>query len=503
MRVWTNGALHVARSSRGLFVLRGSQVVRFIELPGEEARGLLAVNAEGTHAWVEGLRRVSLEDGAVDGGGREAPLDLLGTEDGLAALLPSSSGARLALGSPDGVWSRAIDLAPTAVVRTQFPSSIGAAVSWPWADAPALDPAALRLRRAPAGLAVVCRRSGLLGILRAEGPLRWFQAPSGAQGLLDAVPTATGLLISLRVGDEGVTAHFSEDGRCQGHTGLTLRSIGAASLAGDRFVVFDGAKSRLKVFGAGDCQDLHPRSRLTLPAPPLDVASSLDGRWVIFSDPTAVSIFELGDKRLSLVASLVPESVLRESSAKVREKQRIEQGGHYKRTDGPASLGFPASKAPIPPWEAPPGEALALALSLRSTGGAGQGIAVELSGPALDQGLVEPHTVEFEGLRAPLVKQGNKWGCTLPEVEIPQGMSFPFDPKPKTPEQSEKAQALLAATHLPFRVHLTAKTLGAAMLSVATWPLQGPSSPMKWTRLLAVRHPPPPAPPEPTPEQGS
>lgn len=488
MRVWTNGALHVARSPRGLYVFRGTQVVRFIELPREETRGaLLAVEPSGSHAWVEDFRKISLEDGSIDEGLGASPLDLTASPEGVAALLLSGREVRLVTGSPRGRWSREIDLYPHAVTRTQFPSALGASSPWVWRDSTSLSPDSLRLRVTSAGIAVICQRSGLIGIFREDGPPRWYQAPSGEGGSLDALPTASGLLVSLRVGDEGVSAHFSGDGRCEGHTGLTLRSVGAAALAGERFVIFDGAKGRLKVFGASDCQDLHPRSRLNLPAPPLDVASSPDGRWVIFGDATTISLFELGDKRLSLVATLAPEQVLRETEAKHREKQRIEQGGHYKRPEGPPSLGFPASKAPIPPWETSLEAPLELALSLRSTGGAGQGVAVEISGPALEQGLVQPLSVEIAGQPVALSRQGTKWSGTLAEAEIPQGINFPFDPKPKTPEQSEKAQALLAATHLPFRVHLAACKVGAAMLSVAAWPLQGKAAPMKWTRMLAVR----------------
>jgi hypothetical protein len=488
MRVWTNGALHVARSPRGLYVFRGTQVVRFIDLPHQEPQGaLLAVAPSGSHAWIESFRRISLEDGSIDEGLGSSPLDLTSSPEGIAALLPSNRGVRLVTGSPQGRWSREIDLHPHAVTRTRFPSALGVSSAWIWRDPPSLSLSSLRLRVTSAGIAVICQSSGLIGIFRGDDPPRWYQVPSGEGGHLDVLPTTSGLLVSLRVGDEGVSAHFSGDGCCEGHTGLTLRSIGAAALAGDRFVIFDGARGRLKVFGARDCQDLHPRSRLNLPAPPLDVASSPDGRWVIFSDATTVSLFELGDKRLSLVATLAPEQILRESEAKHREKQRIEQGGHYKRPEGPPSLGFPASKAPIPPWETTLGEPLELALSLRSTGGAGQGVAVELSGPALEQGLVQPLSVEIAGQPVALSRQGVRWGGRLEEAEIPQGINFPFDPKPKTPEQSEKAQALLAATHLPLRVRLAACKAGAAMLSVATWPTQGTAAPMKWTRMLAVR----------------
>ncbi|MCS6900000.1 MAG: hypothetical protein RMJ98_09910 [Myxococcales bacterium] len=488
MRVWTNGALHVARFPRGLYILRGTQVMRFLPLPYDEnQQALLAVDPSGSQAWIEGFRRVSLEDGTIDEGQGSSPLDLASSQEGLVALLAEGSSVRLVTGDPRVRWSRTMNLLPCYPVRIRFPSSVGASSAWVWNESGHLCSKFLRLRVAPSGIAVICRQSGLIGVIRGEESPRWFQAPSGEGGLLDALPTSSGLLISLRIGEEGISAHFAEDGHCEGHTGVILRSIGATLLAGERFVIFDGAKGRLKVCSTENCQDLHPRSRLSLPAPPLDAASSPDGRWVIFGDATTLSIFELGDKRLSLVASLVPEQVLRETEAKQREKQRIEQGGHYRRPEGPPSLGFPAFKAPTPSWEAVLGAPLELALSLRSTGGAGQGVAVEISGPALEQALVQPLSVEICGRPLSLSQQGTKWAGTRADIEIPQGITFPFDPKPKTPEQLEKAQSLLAATHLPFQVRLATCRAGSAMLSVAAWPLQGTAAPMKWTRLLSVR----------------
>jgi hypothetical protein len=484
MRVWTNGTLHVARSRRGVYVLRGTQVIRFIKAPSEER--LLAVTPSGSHAWVEGLRRLDLETGESAPGQSREVLDMIGMAQGVTALLREAAGVRLVQGEPGGAWSRELPLRPGAPTRLQAPAGMG---SWGWAE-PVLpssfEPRGLVLCGGAHGVTVCCRRSGLVAVLRQEGGLCWYQAPVVGAELLGAVPTEAGVLVSMGAGAQGFVGHFSGEGRCLGHSGALQQSVGAAMLSEGRFVAFDSGKGRVKIFRLEDGQDLHPRSRLTLPSPPRDLWVSGDGRSVIFGCEDSVSIFEMNEKRLGLVASIQPESVLRDSTAKAREKQRIEQGGHYKRPEGPPALGFPASKAPIPPWEAPASGSLELALSLRSTGGVGQGIHVELSGPALAQGLVLPLEVEVAGQKATPVQRGQVWGCALPAVELPQGMNFPFEPKPKTAEQTEKAQILLAATHLPLCVRLATSAPGSAMLSVAVWPSQGSAAPMKWTRLLVI-----------------
>lgn len=490
MRVWTNGTLHVARSRKGLYVLLGNQILRFVEILSEDSSPwFLAVEPSGLYAWIEGLRRISLEDGSIESTPMEGVLDAVGRADGVFALLEAASGLRLVEGIWGKPWSREVELIPNPLPTIVLPgldletAQLSAEDLW---KTPA-QRVSVSLRASPSGVALVDPKIGMIGIFRDGTSTKWLRIPHKDIDYLDAVVIAQGVLISLRAAGRGFVFHTSDEGVRDGGLELQLPGVGGIPLSEGRFVVFDGTKGRLKIFRMEDFEDLHPRSRLSLPNPPLDVSSSPDGCSVVFSTEETLSIFEMGEKRLALASCISLEATLREAELKAREKQRIEQGNHYKRPDGPPSLGFPVSKVPIPLWEAVPGEILTLSLLLRSTGGAGRGVFVELSGPALDQGLVEPMDLEITGEQARFHRTGNSWSCSLEAIQFPQGIQFPFDPKPKNPEQVEKAQALLAATHLSFQVRLLCKSAGSSMLSIATRPCEGRSVPVKWTRLLAVR----------------
>lgn len=511
MRVWTNGLLHAARTAKGLFLFKGTQFFRHFQPPDEGDRALLAVAPSGGHAWLSGLRRVSLEDGSVGEPASVSVIDLVCLdEDRVAVVIAGAKKKppRLAMGAPGKPWEQEHPLVAAQAVQADFPSMIWPSVErYSWSSAGELgsgeEVRSIRLHAGPHGVAAVCGASGLVGVFRAGEAPWWLRVPVIAGGRLDAVATEGGALVTLVAGREGVAAHFTRDGRCTGHTGPTLQSVGAVPLAGGRFALFDDTKQgRVKVFDEAGCRDMHPRARLSLPRAPQDAAASPDGRWAVFGSEDSLSIFELGDKRLALVASLTPEDALREATAKVREKQRIEQGAQYKRSEGAPALGFPVTKTPVSAWEVVLGDELSLALALRSTGGPGRGVVVELSGPALAEGLASPLSVALADQQATPVRGPSGWQVTLEGVEIPRGMVFPFDPKPKAPEQTEKANALLAATHLDLRLRFSSNKAGSAMLTVAARSLAGTSAPMKWTRpftVLAERRPPPP-PVEPPPE---
>ncbi len=513
MRVWTNGTLHLARTPRGLYLFRGSQFVRRLDspplTPGDET--LLAASPSGALAWLDGLRRVSLDEATIDEptlDRDERLVDMAGLDETRVAVVLAAHKkrpARLALGVPGARWQMELSLEPSKPPsRADFPSGTAwsdtASVTWSDdAHSGATSPREVRLHAGPHGLAIACRRTGLVGVLRSgSDTIAWLRLPWQNEVSLDAVATDSGVLVTLVLpGGDGVTAHFSPEGACLGHSGSTRQSVGAVPLTGGRFVLFDDTRSqaRVKVLDVNDCRDLHPRARLSLGSTPHDAASSPDGRWAIFgAQPAAasasVTIFELGDKRLAQVAVFDPDEAMRESEARAREKARIEQGAQYRRAEGAPSLGFPASKSPIVPWDGTTESTVDLSLSLRSTGGPGAGVIVELSGPALVEGIVEPLSVTVAGVTAKATRSPDGvWRVPLESIEIPRGMIFPFDPKPKSPEQSEKAQALLAATHLDLRLQLAPRRVGSALLTVAARTLSGSSAAMKWTRPVTVREP--------------
>jgi hypothetical protein len=499
MRVWTNGVSHVARTSRGVFVLRGAQLVKHLEgVARGEAPGnddLWAVSPSGAVAWFDGLARLSLDTGEIrawSGAAEVIDVAALG-EDRVAAVL----GAKpiLAIGDPEG-WEAEIPLRGEQAVAVAFPGLA-------WAGAPAgrgegfeagTGARRVRVSAGPHGVAVVARSSGLVGVLR-EGARELdfvLRVPTQGAARIDAVATEQGVLVTLVVdGKEGAACHFDREGRSTGSVGPTAGSVPAARLAGGRFVLYDdsAANGRVRVHDGVSCADLHPRARLSLATRPTDAAASLDGRAVVFGHDGGLDLFELGDKRLSHLETVAFKALLQTMAAQGRARAQVEQGAMFKRAEGPAAIGFPVSKTSPVAWEAEVGTTLELALQLRSTGGRGEGVVVELSGPALAEGLVEPTLVALGEESAVPVKSGAGWVATLGKVPIPHGVLFPFDPKPKTPELQERAAALLAQSHLSLRVVFAARRLGSALLAVAARPLQSTSAPMKWTRPVTVRGP--------------
>jgi hypothetical protein len=504
MRVWTNGVSHVARTSRGVFVLRGAQLVKHLEgVAKGEALGnddVWAVSPSGVVAWFDGLARLALDTGEVtawSGAAEVIDVAALG-EDRVAAILGPAP--TLAIGDPEG-WEVEVLLDGKGAVNAVFPGLLWAEGAAPVGQDHGFGGGAgarrLRVSAGPHGVAVVARSSGLVAVLR-EGAREIdfvLRLPTQAEARIDAVATEQGVLVTVVLeGREGATCHFDREGRCVGSVGPTAASVPAARLAGGRFVLYDdtGSSGRVRVHDEVGGKDLHPRARLSLTTRPSDAAAAPDGRSVVFGHEGGLELFELGDKRLSHVETVAFKALLQTMAAQGRARAQVEQGAMFKRGEGPPAIGFPVSKISPVAWEAEEGGVLDLALQVRSTGGQGKGVVVELSGPALAEGLLEPTLIAIGEESAAPVKSGAGWVATLGKVPIPHGVLFPFDPKPKTPELQERAASLLAQSHLSLRVVFAARRLGSALLAVSARPLLSTAAPMKWTRPATVRGPLPP-----------
>jgi hypothetical protein len=168
-----------------------------------------------------------------------------------------------------------------------------------------------------------------------------------------------------------------------------------------------------------------------------------------------------------------------------RARKRFEP---TKATGAPA-VAFPANRPPLPRWEFGTGS-FTLDVEVRSSGGAGRGVRVELSGPAVTGGLVAGGEATLAGQRAPLAMDpaaGGALVASFPDVALPEGVLFPIEPKPKTEEDREDAEDALDRTHLPLRLSLRGERAGSALLTLLVRPLATAAGPLKWTRPLTVK----------------
>lgn len=174
-----------------------------------------------------------------------------------------------------------------------------------------------------------------------------------------------------------------------------------------------------------------------------------------------------------------------------------------RRTDGPAAIGFPTIKRPVEAWSAPPGGSCKLTMLVRSVGGAGKGVRIELGGAAIDAGLVEPTKVLVAGKTATFAKTAPAagagagsaggaatWRAEIADVAYDAGIAHPFEPKPPSPEAMVVANELISKTHLEVQVEAkvpaSAKSGAMGLLAVAISALPGKTAPMKWTRPFTV-----------------
>jgi hypothetical protein len=123
------------------------------------------------------------------------------------------------------------------------------------------------------------------------------------------------------------------------------------------------------------------------------------------------------------------------------------------------------------------------------SGGKGRGVRVELSGPAVADGLVQGGDATLSGTTAPLrvdPAAGGALVASFPDVPLAEGVILPLEPKTKTEEDREDAEDALDRTHLPLRMTLHARRAGSGLLTLLVRPLLSSAGPLKWTRPLTI-----------------
>ncbi|MCC6559293.1 MAG: hypothetical protein IT372_40740 [Polyangiaceae bacterium] len=510
MRVWTRGAEHVALTDKGTFIFRQGAPPRWLEAPraarDEGAGDVLAVAPSGAFAWVERLARVSLADGAVERPPRAAPVDdvVALDDERVAAVLGGATKKApptLVVGDPRAAaWEVRVELRAEAAKRVEAFSKViwaeGAAP--PWYRATAFGPGTVegarqtRVTSNEHGVAVAGSRSGLVGVLRpgADKLTSVFRVPSQDEAVVDAVATERGVLVTLAIeGRHAAVAHFDEGGRCLGATGMLHGATGAL-VVGDRVLVFDDrdGEGLVRVLRLPALEEASSVEPCAIGGMPIDAHASRDGRAAVFGVGGEVVVVAVTPDGLEVTGRCAGAAPARSKPAAERAAEVRPPPPRWKPCEGAPALGFAVSKATPAPWSGAAGAPMEIAMGVRSTGGPGAGVRVELSGPALVEGLVVPDRVVIGPHSARFEADARIGGfaALLPAVPLPRGMIYPFDPKPTSPEAAAEAHALLAATHLDVRLELRAARPGSAFLSVAMRAGAGAAAPMKWTRPVTV-----------------
>ena len=130
---------------------------------------------------------------------------------------------------------------------------------------------------------------------------------------------------------------------------------------------------------------------------------------------------------------------------------------------GPPEIGFPTEKQEAePPWKVVVGDELRLPMRVRSTGGPGTGLAVVLSGPAIELGLLAGVSMRVQDDEVALTREGAVFRGVLPAVPLPRGLT-----RPSPVKETAEEQALLAPTHLTVDIVVRGAAPGSALLSIA------------------------------------
>ncbi len=219
---------------------------------------------------------------------------------------------------------------------------------------------------------------------------------------------------------------------------------------------------------------------------PVTAAASTDGRHFAVADSFGgdMALFAIDGKGKLREVARVSYADLRRQAKAAADRTNSDKAFYVKRVPGEPCMGFAAKPVVSPPWTITTGK-FALPLVVRSAGGPGKGIAVRLSGAALE-GLtltgasVGADTVAFR-------PDGDGQVAELPDTPLSEGVVFPFDPKPTSDSQKAIAEAVLRESHLQLVVHGSAAKASSAILRVEVSALGASSSPLKWMRPLVVR----------------
>ncbi|NVB42647.1 hypothetical protein G6O69_32795 [Pseudenhygromyxa sp. WMMC2535] len=475
MSAWTNGKLHVVAGPRGLSVHRDDRVDLLLaseQLGGEIApkKGKsgfvrlrpVAVGEAAKIAYTTGVSR-SLVRVPIDGRGKAArypfQISALAPAEGDRVLAAFVTGTKaramtsIVIGTPPadpkGKWER------------EFEADRPSKVDWPeellWDKAPwsrktrwTTDPDLLHVEVNRFGYAIYDDASAVVGVLRrgADAFECVLRTPYEKGTSLAATPSEGGVFVLTCKGEgSAALAHFDPSGKLLAHRVLDGRKVGALTLAGDQLVaVLDGA---LALFRASD---LSPLGTLALPGPLpasqtcLRLAADASSFMLALADKVLRGVVD-GEswKTDEVELDEVPEP----SSAHQAEIPEVEVEAvpepEQSPGDGRPRIITQAPRLgmnPLQPndaWSFALGAEFEIVIMAVSVGGpAERGLYVELSGDALEQGLVSASTVEIVGTRtvqADFEAQGAKKLLAKLDYLVPAGVEPQKDKKIKPKER--------------------------------------------------------------------
>lgn len=491
MRIFTNGKLTVLLTPTHVFrwPRRGEASVVARESPEAtdfDESGHLLVSSKGeeiTGAWASAFDPATLLDcGLVD--------------DRRAAFLHHDQ--TLTWGPPPdgGEWEHRVDL---SAHRSEFPD---------WARPMRMGPRGVRqdlegedleyeLERLEAagagfphgvvlanahGIGVASNFSGNVALFRPdqEVPALRFRLGVVDEDRIYARPTRTGLLVTVVFnGRFSTILHVDERGALRAH--VPEQQGGRTPMLAMGRYALDVHDSTAYTRDA----KLAVVSELDVTFRPACAAASPDGKHFAIADGFGadMALFSVSAKGAIREIDRVSYADLRRQAS--AEEARVDAIRRYAldRLEGTPTIGFAAKPVVSPPWTVPSGD-FALPLVVRSAGGPGRGVAVRLSGAALEG--VTATRVRLGDAEAAFSPDDDGLRAELPDVALPPGVVLPITPPPAGDEQKAMADAQLRETHLELVVHGHAAGPSGALLRVEVSALGATSSPLKWMRPLTV-----------------
>jgi hypothetical protein len=552
MSAWTNGKLHVFVGPVGLSVHRGDRAELILStaqlggsLPGKKGKGgfarnhPLAVTSDAKVAYTinaeRKLIRTALEVGSPT---NKFPWDIsdLAPADGprVFAAYVTGTKARAMTSIVIGVPPSDPKLDWEHVFEAERPSK----VDWPdellWDKAPwsrktrwTIQPELLLVDANPHGYAVYDTDSAVVGVLRRPAPNALptgfnavLRTPKDKGTTVAATTTATGVLVATCKPDgAAVICEFDDQGKMLAHRKLEATSIGPMTHAGPRvFALIDSRKLAILSL------DLAPQAELELPdlsASQARLRASADGSSFLLAVADRVFEGSLGSSGWSVREhdlNTVPppskphDTPIPEATIEVPPEPT---GADGKPVDTRSRIIAQAPRLDLDPnqpneaWQFVISEDFEIVLNAVSVGGPAEtGLYVEVSGAALDKGLVEPEFVHVEGPRreqASFEKHGSKRIATFPNFLVAAGVEPNKDKKIKPKERFLDNPE---DTFLTIRLRGRVGKLGTGELLYVRVGFEriGQEGSLMRGRPVSVfttRPEPPPPPPEPTPPPAS
>ena len=509
MRVWTDGSLHLVSGEEGIEVHRpNTPVLHALGKPQKRAhppRDVLAVvTSEPLRVWVGSgseVKLVTLDEGAqVERTIAANVLDAIGLGDGrvlACAVLPGERSPRLVVvdgAEPD--FAGATDLSPPAAPRITWPGGIWEKeVAWPEDDIEegdeplALDALALGYPQTDGrflydevlissnehGITVTGVYVGIVAALPPDASKIDFALRVPTQvGETEIFAARTGpfgvVVVHCIEGRHSAITHLASDGTVLGSRHKIGRDLawgmGPPVVQGERVVVFE--------VGAKEADRLH---ELKLPA--LEVAKSAElgehptGRLSVATAPTGDPfVLGLGGKarliKRGARGRLDTEPLLRPVPKVVALPRTIVQAPSL-RVQGPPALALSKGDQRPSPWMMMTGEAFVIEIPFTNQGGASKGIALEISGAALQSGMVRTTRAKVGDVETMLESKPGAASVRGELGEVAMEAGF-------TPIGGDKKGALPppAAPSLYLRIEVFGVKPGNAVLTVRITPLKAP-----------------------------